>query len=284
MSKIRDENYYQISGWMLNRLGLKGSELQVFAIIYGFSQDGESEFSGSLSYLGDWVGASKPTIIKALKDLVEKQYIIKITEQINQVTFNRYKANLEVIENLRGSKESLQGSKDSLLNNNQYNNTNTLSKDNVLDTGSTQNTPKPAQTPGKLFSSAKAPTRKSSVQKTNSFITTCHREAIKKEFPVEVLNELDKYFIMLAEMNALLPAVSISEQLACLAKVPVDKQVAAVKNTVSRGWKSLQYASEEMASGSAPSWDTAAPDAFQAKTEEQKLRNPLEGVPEDRIF
>ena len=284
MSKIRDDNYYQISGWMLNRLGLKGTELQVFAIIYGFSQDGESVFSGSLSYMGDWVGASKPTIIKALKELTDKQYIIKESVVVNQVTFNRYKANLEVIENFRGSKESLQGSKESLLNNNQYNNTNTVSKDTVLDTGSTQNTPKPAQSSGKLFSSAKTQTRKSAVQKTNAFITSCMREAAKKEFRSDVMVQLEKYFIMLAEMNTLLPSVSIAEQLACLAKVSVDKQVAAVKYTISRGWKSLQYASEEMASGSVPSWDTAAPDAFKAKTEEEKSRDWRKEVSEDEVF
>ena len=72
MSRINDDNYYQISGWMINRLGLKGTELQVFAIIYGFSQDGESWFSGSLAYLEDWTSSSKPTVIKARKNLSTK--------------------------------------------------------------------------------------------------------------------------------------------------------------------------------------------------------------------
>ena len=48
MAKILDDNYYQVSGWMLNRLHLKGTELQIYAIIYGFSQDGESKITGSL--------------------------------------------------------------------------------------------------------------------------------------------------------------------------------------------------------------------------------------------
>ena len=63
-----------------------------------------------------------------------------------------------------------------------------------------------------------------------------------------------------------------------------DQVDAAVKQTVSRGWKSLQYASEELLSGSVPSWDTAAPDAFTAKTEEEKARNWRKDIPEDRIF
>ena len=282
MSRLNDENYYQVSGWMINRLGLKGTELQVFAIVYGFSQDEESWFTGSLSYLEDWTGSTKPTVIKALKELVSKEFLIKESADLNNVTFNRYKANVPYVKNFTGSKESLRGSKESLLNNNIYNNT--VSKDTVLDTGSTQNTPKPTQSSGKLFSSAKPQTRKSTVQKTNAFITSCMREAVKKEFRSDVMVQLEKYFIMLAEMNTLLPSVSIAEQLTCLAKVSADKQAAAVKYTISRGWKSLQYASEEMSSVAVPSWDTAAPDAFKAKTEEEKSRDWRKEVSEDEVF
>ena len=285
MSKINDENYYQISGWMINRLQLKGTELQVFAIIYGFSQDGESAFGGSISYLCDWVGASKPTIIKALKDLVDKQFILKETANINNVVFNKYRANLPFVANFTGSKDSLRGSKDSLLNNNINNNTHTLSKDSVFETGHTPSTSETKTSPsGKLFSSAKPVTRKSSVQKTNNFITDCQREAIKKEFHPEVLRVLDQYFIMLGEMGCLLPSVSIAEQLTWLQKVSQDKQVAVVKNTISRGWKSLQYQAQEHISGKVPSWDTADPNAFQAKTEEEKSRDWRTEVPDDRIF
>lgn len=114
-SKILDDNYFQITGWMLNRLGLKGTDLQVYAIIYGFSQDGESQFTGSLQYLCDFTGTSKPTVIKALKSLVEKDYIIKNEKTINGVTFNRYKANLQMTKKLNSpSKETLTGSKETL--------------------------------------------------------------------------------------------------------------------------------------------------------------------------
>lgn len=118
-TKILDDNFFQVSGWMLNRLYLKGVSLEVFAIIYGFSQDGESEFTGSIQYLCDFTGTSKPTVIKALKNLADKGFIIKNEIEINGVKFNKYKANLQVVKNLyRGSKESLpRGSKESLPNN-----------------------------------------------------------------------------------------------------------------------------------------------------------------------
>lgn len=281
MSRINDDNYYQISGWMINRLGLKGTELQVFAIIYGFSQDGESLFSGSLAYLEDWTGVSKPTVIKALKELVDKEFIIKDANVVNGVSFNRYKANLPYVLNFTGSKESLRGSKESLLNNNQYNNT--VSKDTVLNTAPTS-----AKTSsGKLFSSAKSQTRKSSVQRTNTFITTCQKEAVKKEFSKEVLAELDRYFRMLAELNCLLPSMSIAEQLTHLKKVPVDKQATVVKNTISRGWKSLQYESEAVITGGGSRGsfvDTASSNAFTAISEEQKNGDWKKEIPADHIF
>lgn len=107
---IQNENYFMIQGWMINELKLKGNDLLIFAIIYGFSQDNESEFYGSRQYLADWLQVSLPTIDKSLKNLIEKNLIIKREEIINNVRFNRYKISLQVVKNLyRGSKEFLRG-------------------------------------------------------------------------------------------------------------------------------------------------------------------------------
>lgn len=119
-NKIKDENYYQISGFMVNKLGLKGISLMVYAIIYGFSQDGESEFAGSRKYLCDFTGTTKPTIDKALNELCESNLIIKISEVKNSITFNRYKANLSMLDFTSG-KETLPGGKETLPNNNKHN-------------------------------------------------------------------------------------------------------------------------------------------------------------------
>ena len=128
---IKDENYYIVSGFMVNRLKLKGVPLNVFAIIYGFTQDGATEFTGSLQYLCDFCGGvSKPTIINALKELVKRGYIIRREEIINGVQFNRYKANIPLLNNFNGgSKEILTGvvnnfnggSKETLPNNKRNN-------------------------------------------------------------------------------------------------------------------------------------------------------------------
>lgn len=107
-SRIKDENYFQVSGWMVNRLNLKGISLELFAIIYGFTQDGETEFTGSIQYLCDFTGTSRPTVINALKSLTKDGMLCKRVETINGVTFNRYKVNLQAVKEFYGgSKETL---------------------------------------------------------------------------------------------------------------------------------------------------------------------------------
>lgn len=109
MSKVRDENYFMVAGWMINRLGLKGVALQVYSIIYGFTQDGETYFTGSLQYLCDFTNASRPTVIKALKELVEGGFILKFENEMNGVKFNKYKVNPGRLKTFTPSQETLPG-------------------------------------------------------------------------------------------------------------------------------------------------------------------------------
>ena len=102
MIKIRDENFYTVLGWMLNVLELKGNELIVFAIIYSFSQDGESEFTGSLSYLQTFGNIkSHNTVTTILKTLIDKQMIVRRDYVRDNVKRVAYKANMEYIEKLK---------------------------------------------------------------------------------------------------------------------------------------------------------------------------------------
>lgn len=121
MSSLRDENYTSIQGWMINKLNLKGNELIVYAIIYGFSQAEEQVFNGGLKYLAEWTNSTKQGVMKNLKSLVEKGYICKRENYINGVKFCEYYATeLDGVLNKvqRGIKQSLtDGGKQSLTNN-----------------------------------------------------------------------------------------------------------------------------------------------------------------------
>ena len=103
---IQPHAYYTVQGWMREELGLKGNALAVYAIIYGFSQDGASEYAGSSRYLAEWLGCSKQTILTCLADLTEKGHIIKRTTYQNGVTFCNYVAarNMQNAEKETGQK------------------------------------------------------------------------------------------------------------------------------------------------------------------------------------
>lgn len=118
MDKIKPQNYLAIQGWMLN-LGCKSiQEVAAYALVYGFSQDNNSKFSGSISYIQEWLMCSRPTAISTMKSLEDMGLIKKEQYELNGVKFNRYTA-------LGGSKDFLPHvketdcvSKESLPNNN----------------------------------------------------------------------------------------------------------------------------------------------------------------------
>jgi len=81
--KINERNFITLEGWMRTDLKLSGNELIVYAIIYGFSQNKQGTFAGSLQYLADWVGCSKRTVMRTLNRLVEEKFITKTETALN---------------------------------------------------------------------------------------------------------------------------------------------------------------------------------------------------------
>lgn len=114
MSKIQDANFYVTHGWMITKLKLSGRALQVYAIIYGFTQDQETEFNGSLNYIAGWLGTSnRHTVLRAIDNLIEKGLIEKRQAVFNGVTINKYVAIVPdfngVCRNGTGCAETAQG-------------------------------------------------------------------------------------------------------------------------------------------------------------------------------
>ena len=79
------ERYITIQGFMISELGLSGNDLLIYALVYGFSQDGESEFYGSLSHLSEMLRLDRRTVIRVLDRLVEQRLVRKRSGEINGV-------------------------------------------------------------------------------------------------------------------------------------------------------------------------------------------------------
>lgn len=91
----REENsmrqgYTTIPDWMLE-YDINIYETLILAVIYGFSQDGESRFQGSLAYLAKKAKCNKRTAMRALQSLMDKGLIEKIDRTINGVHLCDYR-------------------------------------------------------------------------------------------------------------------------------------------------------------------------------------------------
>ena len=105
------DRYFVVQEWMVRDVKLSGLDLLIYAIIFGFSQDDETEFFGSLSYLRDMTGYSKQSIINSLKKLVDTDMLIRKEIFVNGVKTVRYRANFK---NFNGGQETLPPSQETL--------------------------------------------------------------------------------------------------------------------------------------------------------------------------
>lgn len=107
---MKSDNFVVIQGWMVNELNLKGNDLLVFALIYGFTRDGKTKFASGRNYIAESFNISLPTVDKALQNLIALNYIIKIPCE-NQADTDKYYANISSKETLSpkniSSKETL---------------------------------------------------------------------------------------------------------------------------------------------------------------------------------
>lgn len=87
---LNSDSYLVIQSWMVTGLKLKGLDLMLYAIIYGFSQDGQSSFSGSLSYLMEWTNSSNLGVRKSLNHLIDLGLIDKEEYFVKGVKHCRY--------------------------------------------------------------------------------------------------------------------------------------------------------------------------------------------------
>ena len=91
---MENTDYLNIQGWMINELNLKGNELIIYALIYGFTKDGVSEFRGSRQYMADWTNSSVRSVQNVVNSLVDKGMIEKnnYTNKYGSLETSGYKA------------------------------------------------------------------------------------------------------------------------------------------------------------------------------------------------
>ena len=215
---MKSDNYVVIQGWMCNELNLKGNELLVFALIYGFCQDGTTHFTGSRSYIADTFNITLPTVDKALKGLKDQQLIEVYKDSNNNCT---YKVSLQ-----GGIKKLYKGCKETLHNNTSNNkNTNkTISKDIVENFD---------------FGTKKSQSKKQTLwDKCVSLIDNFTDDLILREW---LLKALKMFLENSRESGTPFYTNTFKGKLNTLAKLSdnIDIQIKIVAQTVDKGWNNF---------------------------------------------
>ena len=75
------DKFVTIHEWMLE-LGLKGTEITVFAIVFAFTEK-QGWYTGSASYLAKWIGRNRITATHTLADMVKKGILERREKWVN---------------------------------------------------------------------------------------------------------------------------------------------------------------------------------------------------------
>ena len=84
------KGYTNIPDWMLS-LDLDVYETIILAVIFGFSQDGESTFAGSQNYLAKKAKCTRRKVAMALPKLVDLGFLVKIDKDVRGIKLCEYK-------------------------------------------------------------------------------------------------------------------------------------------------------------------------------------------------
>lgn len=218
MQSLNDK-YISIQGWMVEELKLKGNDLLVYAIIYGFSQDNESEFTGSLSYLARWCNSTKNGIQKNLKKLIDAKLISKKSTIKNGVKYCSYSCTPYnrvvhgVQQSCTGCTTELHGGIQQSCNNNiDINNRNKTIEDNI----------------------DKKNSKKKS--KIDIKIESIERKCLEYDLEDEVIELLSRFFRNLLENHKMVTEDKVNAILTKLAKVNTKTQIKAIKFSLEKAY------------------------------------------------
>lgn len=87
------DNHITVPGFAIVELGLSGNELLCYSLIYGFTQDGETEFYGSLNYVASALNITKQNAKKVIDRLLGRGLLEKKEIYFSGIKFCHYIAN-----------------------------------------------------------------------------------------------------------------------------------------------------------------------------------------------
>lgn len=109
---IQPNHGYHVYGWMLD-LGLRGLELNLYALIYSFTANGGTV--GKIAYFEAWTGAKRCSVMSALKRLKDKELIVGTKCKGNSTAYSANSLKDRLVEKIDYSENQTMGSLESRL-------------------------------------------------------------------------------------------------------------------------------------------------------------------------
>lgn len=254
---LSNKNYINIQAWMVKELNLTGNDLICYALIYGFSQDGQSEFNGSLSYIAEWLNTSRQTARLVIKRLVDNGVIEKRDTVINGVKFCRYVAtnvgcgenNHTVMNNNTGCGENRHRGVVEIATNNILDNINDNTKSTNVDYSvsaheetdlfgnQSNNEPLPSEVFG--FTAKGLDVTKKTIERTDKLFT-------QLTFPFESEDFKRLFYVLMTQPKWRVKTKTLTAMQANLNEIAQFEEEFAkslIQQSISKGWASLVYES-----------------------------------------
>lgn len=254
---LSNKNYINIQAWMVKELNLTGNDLICYALIYGFSQDGKSEFNGSLSYIAEWLNTSRQTARLIIKRLVDNGVIEKRDTVINGVKFCRYVAtntgcgenHHTVMNSNTGCGENHHGGVVEIATNNILDNINDNNKstnvDYIVSTREetdifgeqSNNDPLPSEIFG--FTAKGLDVTKKTIERTDKLFT-------QLTFPFESDDFKRLFYVLMTQPKWRVKTKTLTAMQANLNEIAQFEEEFAkslIQQSISKGWASLVYES-----------------------------------------
>ena len=254
---MKENNYITIPGFLRTRLDLKGSELIITALIYGYSQDGNSWFMGKTEYIAEWAGVTDKNVLLSLKSLTEKGILEKKEMFVNNKAKRcYYRFNFECVKlqnstvagcqnsTVAGCQNStVAGCQNSTVNNNINNNIKKdakASKENPdgfsqADFSNEEKTVKASIVYG--FTPELLDVRKQVIDKVDNYFA-------KLVFPFDSDEFKRNFYILMCQPKWRTSQKSFSAiqaNLNGLSKYPEEFALILIKESISKGWAALEY-------------------------------------------
>lgn len=254
---LNNKNYINIQAWMVKELNLTGNDLICYALIYGFSQDGQSEFNGSLSYIAEWLNTSRQTARLIVKRLVDNGVIEKSDTVINGVKFCRYVATSvgcgenhhTVMDNATGCGENRHRGVVEIATNNILDNINDNTKSTNVDYSvsthektdlfgvESNNDPLPSEIFG--FTAKGLDVTKKTIERTDKLFT-------QLTFPFESEDFKRLFYVLMTQPKWRVKTKTLTAMQANLNEIAQFEEEFAkslIQQSISKGWASLVYES-----------------------------------------